>query len=108
MMRKLRLQEVVYHVGTLKLGSSRVRIELGVHLTAKSRFHFQHGTLASQLLPMSSNELTSRPTKGLHSLSPESLCKCCSLAQHALLSSSLPHSSTSFFLSTTYLSGLTP
>lgn len=43
--------EVAYTAGILQLVSGRVRIELEVHLTAKSRL-FSPCTFASQLLPV--------------------------------------------------------
>lgn len=56
---------------------SRIGIELGDHLTAKSKLHFHHGALAAQFLPKlhALMRLISLPTKGLLSFLPENLWK---------------------------------
>jgi len=60
----------------------RIGIELGVHLTAKSKLHFHHGAVAAQFLPKlhSLMRLISFPTKGPLSFLPENLWKWSSLA----------------------------
>lgn len=56
---------------------SRIGIELGDHLTAKSKLHFHHGALAAQFLPKlhALMRLISLPAKGLLSFLPGNLWK---------------------------------